>query len=618
VVLILSMINFLGFGLFHLSKFETIDEHFWKYKRVEKYWRGLRQGVAEGEWKKTRINDKPGVTVAIVSGVGLLFGPNPLEHEIEDPEITQDLFTVFDHRMTEQINFSLRLPILLINFLLIPVFFWLIWKVTNWRVALLTTVFIGFSPVLIGMSQIINPDSLHWTFSGLAIFSFLALLKKSQRKFLVMSAIFTGLALLSKYTANILFILFLMMIFIWPLFARKGRMIDDQQELSALLKEGLKQFLVIFASSVLIYALLLPAAIENLKYLYLGTVGSPTLEKINWLLLTFIVLALLDLYLLKGRTFHKIYGLLKKIIKPLYLILLSFFLVLFSFILINPRLASPPIPLDDVKEVSSEKGELTFPQLEGTAPILKEAIKFSTELQPLVFTLSTVLVFALLIFWAWKVWKREDDESDFFMFTFLLFSIIYFLGLLISDVMANPRYSIMLYVPFYFLGAIAICKLIALTKRWWIYPTVIVLIMILGFFALWKIKPHYLIHQSWLLPKNYTLVDSWGYGQYEAAQFLNSLEDAEELVIWSDRPGVICQFFVGKCLKSHKIDLSLIKPDYFVLTRRGVIRHKFKWTESDLAAKSKSFYYSPDAKVAWEGHLGGREKNYIKVIESEE
>ena len=73
LILAISIITFFLFGLFHLGKFETTDEHLWKYGRIKQYW----TAIAERDWEKTYINDKPGVTVALVSGIGLLLEPDP-------------------------------------------------------------------------------------------------------------------------------------------------------------------------------------------------------------------------------------------------------------------------------------------------------------------------------------------------------------------------------------------------------------------------------------------------------------------------------------------------------------------------------------------------------------
>ena len=75
--LILSIIIFYSFGTYHLAKFETVDEHFWKEIRISRYWQALKNQNLE----ETYINDKPGVTVALISGIGLIFRPAPKDNQ---------------------------------------------------------------------------------------------------------------------------------------------------------------------------------------------------------------------------------------------------------------------------------------------------------------------------------------------------------------------------------------------------------------------------------------------------------------------------------------------------------------------------------------------------------
>ncbi len=60
------------FGSLHLAQFLTADEHYWLYERVPKYWNAW----GDGELRKTFINDKPGVTLALVTGPALLCSPD--------------------------------------------------------------------------------------------------------------------------------------------------------------------------------------------------------------------------------------------------------------------------------------------------------------------------------------------------------------------------------------------------------------------------------------------------------------------------------------------------------------------------------------------------------------
>ena len=166
---------YLFFTLQHVGQFETADEHYWIYSpdggRVQQYW----HAVLTGDWVGTLINDKPGVTVALVCGPALIFQqghPQIQEYERDlavetknDPGVSQYIFTAF------------RVPQIIFNGLFSFLLMWLLWKLTRDKwVAYWGWFFILFCPALIGISQIVNPDSLLWSFSTATLLSFLLLL----------------------------------------------------------------------------------------------------------------------------------------------------------------------------------------------------------------------------------------------------------------------------------------------------------------------------------------------------------------------------------------------------------------------------------------------------------
>jgi hypothetical protein len=188
------------FGLQHLGKFETADEHYWyedSGARIFKYWTSLKTGNLEG----TRINTKPGVTLAYVSGPGIIFEKKP------EKVVTQRNGVLENHDpvKAEKVNVAFRLPMLIFNGLFCVIFFRLLRKITDnhWLVLFCAT-FILLSPVIIGISQIVNPDSLLWSFAIASLLSFLAFLKEEKLKLAILCGIFLGLSFLSKYAAIIL------------------------------------------------------------------------------------------------------------------------------------------------------------------------------------------------------------------------------------------------------------------------------------------------------------------------------------------------------------------------------------------------------------------------------
>jgi hypothetical protein len=78
---------------------------------------------------------------------------------------------------------------------------------------------------------------------------------------------------------------------------------------------------------------------------------------------------------------------------------------------------------------------------------------------------------------------------------------------------------------------------------------------------------------------------------------------------------------VGKCLRGTIIDRSIVSPDYFVVTRRNVVKNStFQWKDPSLATESAEEYYTEEAlsHPTWELQIGGRELNYVKIIRGKE
>jgi len=328
-LLAVSIITFFFFGLYHLSKFETVDEHFWKFERVPRYW----QAFTEPKITKTYINDKPGVTVALISGVGLLFENHPEELRIRDPKQTSsDMLTLYDWKRTEKINFSLRFPLLLFNSLFLIFFWWIIRKITDsYKIAAWISLLIGSSPILIGISQILNPDALLWTFSAASIFSYFALLKTKEKKFLILTALFTGLSLLSKYSANILFPSYLLISLL--------NYVVDYKKIKETTRKyfsrNILNWLIIYVGSIVVFSFFMPAVFERPKYLYRGTIGSPGFSMMFWPMIIFVLVLAFDTFALKNIIAKKIGSFFHE--KKSLLIRISglILLLIFSMIILN-------------------------------------------------------------------------------------------------------------------------------------------------------------------------------------------------------------------------------------------------------------------------------------------
>ncbi|MDO8529631.1 MAG: phospholipid carrier-dependent glycosyltransferase [bacterium] len=610
--LLISIASFFGFGLYHLTKFETTDEHLWKYGRIKQYWKAIE----ERNWKKTYINDKPGVTIALFSGIGLLFEPEPESHRAKN-----NLFTIFDVNRTERINFVFRFPILLLATLSLFLFFWLIRKAfdSDW-LALFSTMFIALNPILIGITQVINPDSFLWIFGGLSVFSYLAFLNKKENKFLLMTGIFTGFALLSKYTALILLVLYLLFLLSKIIF--KGDDEKNKMDYKFILREILNLFFI-FAISIAIFILFLPAIFVEPSYLTKGV--AQFFKRGN--LTGFIFFAIFILGLI-GYFRKKFFDVAVKFLsdhrKKILIVICSLFSLLLVLMVINVWSGQKLIPFDQLRDMAyaQEPKKFNFGKMLKDISFLEKNIKlFLLEAYPFIFSL-TPINFILIIFLLMKaILKKIKNSSSAILFPVILFSLLYFLMTLTVRVVANVRYTVTLQFLFAIISSVALLELLDSLKlkgkKYLIFSAFFVLIF--GIYSLWSIKPFYFSYENVFLPKKFTINSTWGNGFYEAAEYLNSKPNSENLIIYSNS-ATICPFFKGKCLSSRKIDLNVVRPDYFIISKRGELKekNKFIFTNSDYQGKPSDYYFDNlENNYEWAIFIGDRQENYVKVVKFE-
>ncbi len=603
--LIASVLLFLFFGLIHLTKFVTADEHYWSYERVPQYWKALK----EHNFKKTLINDKPGVTLALVSGTGLLSTANPLTHKIE----ATGKLDIYNWKDTENMYFNFRLPILLFNFALLFYFYWIIRKITaNKWLALWSTMLIALSPILIGISQILNPDALFWSLGSACLFSYFALLKTNEKKFIFLTAIFLGLSIITKYVANIFLPLLLLSLFSFPLLTFKK---EAFEQFNVFLKNQLKYFFFLLILSLIVIATFLPAVLVKPIYLYRLTLGFQEKAPLIYLsMFIFYSFLTLDTFLLKNRISLKIKHILNKY-STLPTLISIFILIIFATLILG-RNIFPNWEL--FEKVSYDLKNLGSIDLTGIKPSLSNLVLL--EFNPLVFSLTPV---ALFFFIAQLILQFKKKNHQFIFFTFIIsfFIAAYFIASILTSTLATIRYSIIIYPLIAFIAAIGIWnfqKINVLSKMKFAKHFLTIFIFSCSTFSIVSIKPFYFNYNSFLLPAQNSITSAWGYGGYEAAQYINSLPQADNLTIWSDYYGV-CEFVKSKCITSYKFDNSQYKIDYYVLTQRGEKRYDPTYplwkTDRLMTVQAYPYYYKKNP--VWDLYINNKKTNYIKIFKSE-
>jgi len=661
VLLGISLAIYFIFAFNHLTKFISADEHFWLpnsgAERIQNYWKA----IAKQDWKDTRINDKPGITLAYTSGIALLFEKNPKDQFI----YSQGPVDIYNPQKTEEINFWYRLPIVLISGLAFLFFFWIVKKITrNDWLALFSTVGMLSSPILLGISQIVNPDSLFWIFGAACVLSFYAYLQKGGWRLVTLTAIFLGLSLASKYVSVIFFPFFFLM-FIAYFFLEYETLAVDTKIFARQVWKKAVGYVLILIGGMAIFALMMPASFVEPKVFYAGTIGFPGMQLIFWLVMAINLVVALDALLLKSKClsflFLKLAFLREYLPKIVYAILaLSFLFVLYNWLSRHALLDLSTISFDT-------KRKDAFSRL----PFFH---RYIMQFVALTFSLTPVTLFLLLFLWLKGIFAKISHGTLVFLLS--VFYLIFYGAVVEQGLLVTVRYSIILFPFTLILVAIALGELFSLVKTVEnervvkVYILLILPILLLQTFSLidqyffsgdlrdtlprnffmgvlfalalaglflfkkinfsnffpWEtikktsqtkiwalffscnvlgvflISPFYFSYTNELLPKKYIISGAWGYGGYEAAQYLNKMPNSKDLTLWVDVYGV-CEFFVGKCIHTSKIDPAKYKVDYYLRSLQATINPRFKTNLSENSI--------------WHLYIDNRPKSFLKIYREE-
>lgn len=593
IIVIVLLVN-LTLGLARLGNYSSVDEPYWTYGRITKFWNGIKAH----NWKTTSVNDKPGITVAILSGAGLAtIDPMPYK------SLRGDVKTEAELRDINTINFAFRLPIYLFCVLLLPFFYILLRKLFDQTTALIGFTLIGLSPIILGISLIINPDSLLWIFLPLSFLSYLVFQKTESKKYLYWSGFFLGLALLTKYVANILYIFFFFLPFLEYILAEK------KPELRPYLKKSLRQYAILIGISMVTYFILYPATWVNPKILLDGTFLSQAFRS-TWPLFVGLALFIVaDILFFKDRLTKWTLDFLSTYRHLLVQAISTIFLMGIIFTLLNTYTGMRLF--DTAATLASPKGE--------GAGLLLYADKITADIYSLIFGISPIallgLVAALLL-----VTKKKwlDSYEAKIVFFFSLFILFYYLASTVNSVVATVRYQIVLYPFAFVISAIGLSYILSLKKVSRHLPSLagVALVIVLSVWSLLSVRPFYFAYTSALLPEQYFVnLKDMGDGSYEAAEYLNNLPNPEKLTVWSDK-GAVCAVFKGKCIIGFTNKrIKGVTFDYVVVSS-GRKSRTLKLSGS--ANKIIDFKKAYDTnETVFTVTIGDRPNNFVKVIKKD-
>jgi 4-amino-4-deoxy-L-arabinose transferase-like glycosyltransferase len=590
-IVVSVMICFALFGWFRLDKGSFVDEKLWTYgveQRIEKYWKN----IFERDWKNTRPSDKPGVTLAFISGFGLLqTTPSDFYHSYDNgPALAHMLY-------------MMRLPILLFCATMLMVFYYCIFHLFNHRIALLSIIMIGLSPILIGISRLINPDALSWVFMPLTFITYFIYIKYRHRKWLYVSGVLLGLSLLTKYIANIFIIFFILEIFTGYIFTKK-----DLPQYTYIRNKIIDLGILFFIAIATLY-IIFPGTWLIPDRLLLATIWSQAFLPVWKPFLLFIMIFIIDHFVFCSRCTIYVLDQIKKCRTLLFYTIPALFIFTTLAVVLNTSFHMPLTNLELLLAAPKSNSQFTVLAI------------FASGFYSLIYSISP-LVFIGVIYTAYTLFKSKDFDAMVLWHTFL-FVVIFYAGSAASLIAPTVRYQIILY-PLIFItsayGWYHLSKKIPYKKS---FTLIVAFLILFSLGTLWLVKPFYLSYTNTLLPGEYIVnPKDMGDGSYEMAEYLNALPNSQYMKVWADKNGV-CVFFDGYCnSRPHlgQYDENGTDYDYFVISRGSekrmteLTRQRLE-NDPDYPLRLDRLYES-DAQI-YEISPGNRKANYFRIIPGE-
>ncbi len=596
-------INFLAFALKDFTKFAAVDEPLW-FGRIPHYW----HNIEDRDWKGTNISDKPGITIALTAGAGLWFETPSAYRSIH---ASSELIRTEKQAEIESLYFTFRLPVILFATLLLPLFYFFLERLTGRTKALFAYAFIGLSPPLVGMIKIINPDSYLWIFAPLSILAYLLYQKSNRFRYLIAAGILFGLALLTKYVANIVLVFLFGLVFLEYIFLPK----ESRPEFPIYLKRSLTSLFVFMTIALSLFWILFPAVWVKTKKLFTATLFSEAFESTAPIFVILLAIILLDQWLNRSRGVAFLIALFDRWKDWIVRIIALLFAASVLFVIWNSFSGMSVYNFETL--LASPKTISTRSDFIGI---------FLTNFYPLIFGLTPLTLIFLVGASLFLFCKPSLEKlSHRLLFFSLLFILLYYFGATINSVGMIVRYQIMLF-PLAAIGSGIFASIVFLFLKEKIsfpfekklfFPLVLVVLFGIGMVSLVQ-NPFPLSYASSVLPNRYhTDVKDMGPGSYEAAMYLNSLPDAENLLIWTDKDGV-CRFFVGRCKRSFNFtNLKKEGLDYIVVSSArknrttSFVKREVDRMKPDII-RFDTYYDRTDPD--YELKINGRDSHFVKVF----
>lgn len=596
-IFLIIVVSSFFFGFSRLKNFSGVDEPYWTYGRVPNFW----IAVQKMKWKNTNLCDKPGVPLAIVSGAGLPFidgNPKNLKSLRYEPKTPEQIAKIRD------VYFKLRFPVFLFTLAMLPVFFFLIKKLLGKRPARFSLLFIGLSPILLGISLIINSDAMLWILTALSTLSLFVFLENGEKKFLILSGFLLGLSVITKYVANILFVYFFLVFFL-EYILHAGRSVA----IGKYLKQALGNYILLFLTAMATAFVFFPATWVKFSVLLNATVGNDVFSSTWPLFAVIIVFLFVDAFVLKAKVSSAAFDFLAKYRGAIAKFFAGLFLAFSVFVSLHIWARLHIFDLQTI--ISSPKGI-------GTGNILqKYGGALTADIYSLLFSVSPIILILILFAIGNIFWKKELKRDMITIVYIVIFAFIFYLGSAMNAVVTTVRYQIMVYPLIFVMAAIGMDQILEIKKIKKYFSPICayaaVIIVLLG--SLFIVRPNFLAYSSELLPKNFIVnLKGMGEGSFEAATWLNQLPGAHEMTIWSDK-GAVCEVFGGKCFIDFKKKTFLENKIEYIVVSTDRRSRSLKMSRSIKNTADFEKIYASDNFV-FEVIIGNNPNDFVKVFKA--
>jgi len=203
-----------------LNAFLTPDEHRWLGRSVKFLAAWLYQ-----DWAFTLRKGHPGVTTMWTAVAGLiskyLFSSWSEGVSVSRASLLSFLQEVPTDAVSLDYLVAIRFPTALLTSAFVVVLYFLVGKLLDRKVALLSAVLVALDPFYLAHSRLLHHDALVATFMTLSLLSFLVYLSQTRASgYLVLSGLSAGLAFLSKATS--LFLVPFVGLLAWMAYVEQG------------------------------------------------------------------------------------------------------------------------------------------------------------------------------------------------------------------------------------------------------------------------------------------------------------------------------------------------------------------------------------------------------------